>query len=355
MIPEYYNFLYTCMFDVEQCWAKFQGLGTAGSPARNLFPAEGRGRSRRSPPWGLAQPYSNTARDAPPVAVSRVGLLRTLPGMFIGHSQIAAFVLHRNHADKPAPLYGAGYSHFITTSCFQRRLLLGTPRSRDLFLEVMEEIRQRHQFVVVGYVVMPEHVHFLFNRAGARKSVTGAGRFETRLRPSAAARTSRHSPCPGERALEYTRCRGTHLATPLLRFRCVYREEARGKAALHASQSKSMEAMGKYKEELGKAGVLLALDGLTPPATMSARVTFKNGKSKVTDGPFTEAKEVVGGYWIIQVKSREEALEWAARIPGKDNEMVEVRRMFDMTDFDPETQKEIQKKFGDDVAAEMRQ
>jgi hypothetical protein len=74
----------------------------------------------------------------------------------------------------------------------------------------------------------------------------------------------------------------------------------------------------------------------------------------VTDGPFTEAKEVVGGYWIIQVKSREEALEWASRIPGKDNEMVEVRRMFDMTDFDPETQKEIQKKFGDDVAAEMR-
>jgi len=89
-----------------------------------------------------------------------------------------------------------------------------------------------------------------------------------------------------------------------------------------------MEAMGKYNEELGKAGVLLALDGLTPPATMSARVTFKSGKSKVTDGPFTEAKEVVGGYWIIQVKSREEALEWASRIPGKDNEMVEVRRMF---------------------------
>jgi len=122
-----------------------------------------------------------------------------------------------------------------------------------------------------------------------------------------------------------------------------------------APDLKSMEAMGKYNEELGKAGVLLALDGLTPPATMSARVTFKNGKSKVTDGPFTEVKEVVGGYWIIQVKSREEALEWASRIPGKDIETVEVRRMFDMTDFDPETQKEIQKKFGDDVAAEMRQ
>jgi hypothetical protein len=110
---------------------------------------------------------------------------------------------------------------------------------------------------------------------------------------------------------------------------------------------KSMEAMGKYNEELGKAGVLLALDGLTPPATMSARVTFKGGKSTVTDGPFTEAKEVVGGYWIIQVKSREEALEWASRIPGSDNEMVEVRRMFEITDFDPEIQKEIQKKFGD--------
>ncbi len=122
-----------------------------------------------------------------------------------------------------------------------------------------------------------------------------------------------------------------------------------------APDLKSMEAMGKYNEELGKAGVLLALDGLTPPATMSARVTFKGGKSKVTDGPFTEAKEVVGGYWIIQVKSREEALEWASRIPGKDNEMVEVRRMFDMTDFDAETQKYIQEKFGDDVAAEMRQ
>jgi hypothetical protein len=110
---------------------------------------------------------------------------------------------------------------------------------------------------------------------------------------------------------------------------------------------KDMEVMGKYNEQLQKAGVLLALDGLTPPATMSARVTFKSGKSQVTDGPFPETKEVVGGYWIIQVKSREEALEWASRIPGKDNLMVEVRRMFDVTDFDPQTQKEIQKKFPD--------
>ena len=117
---------------------------------------------------------------------------------------------------------------------------------------------------------------------------------------------------------------------------------------------KAMEVMGKYNEQLQKAGVLLALDGLTPPSTMSARVTFKAGKSKVTDGPFPEAKEVVGGYWIIQVKSREEALEWASRIPGSDDEMVEVRRMFEITDFDPEIRNEIQKKFGD-AGAEMGQ
>lgn len=113
-----------------------------------------------------------------------------------------------------------------------------------------------------------------------------------------------------------------------------------------APDLQSIETMSKYNEELGKAGVLLALDGLTPPATMSARVTFKNGKSKVTDGPFAEAKEVIGGFWIIQVNSREEALQWASRIPGSDNEMVEVRRLFDITDFPAEVQKKIAEKFG---------
>jgi hypothetical protein len=116
---------------------------------------------------------------------------------------------------------------------------------------------------------------------------------------------------------------------------------------------KAIEVMGKYNEQLQKAGVLLALDGLTPPS-MGARVTFKAGKSKVIDGPFPEAKEVVGGYWVIQVKSREEALEWASRIPGSDNEMVEVRRLLEITDFDPEIQNELQKKFGD-AGAELGQ
>src|SRR5689334_3582780 len=73
---------------------------------------------------------------------------------------------------------------------------------------------------------------------------------------------------------------------------------------------KAVEAMMKYNESLHKAGVLLALDGLHPPS-VGARVSFANGKAKVTDGPFAEAKEVVGGYWIIQVGSREEAIEWA--------------------------------------------
>ena len=105
---------------------------------------------------------------------------------------------------------------------------------------------------------------------------------------------------------------------------------------------KNIEEMRKYNEQLQKAGVLLALDGLTPPSTMSARVTYKNGKSKVTDGPFPEAKEVVGGFWIIQVKSREEAIEWASRIPGDDEVTIEVRRLFDMSDFGAETQEKLE-------------
>jgi hypothetical protein len=103
-----------------------------------------------------------------------------------------------------------------------------------------------------------------------------------------------------------------------------------------------IEESRKFHEEMGAAGVLVALDGLTPPATMSARVTFKNGKTKVTDGPFTEAKEVVGGYYIIDVKSREEAIAWASRIPKKEDEIVvEVRRFFDMSDFTPPVQDKL--------------
>ena len=100
-------------------------------------------------------------------------------------------------------------------------------------------------------------------------------------------------------------------------------------------------AMMKYNESLQKAGVLISLDGLHPPAS-GARVSFKAGKPLVTDGPFTESKEVLGGYWLIQVKSRQEAIEWASRCPASDNEIIEVRQVFEMADFPPDVQKAAQ-------------
>jgi hypothetical protein len=105
----------------------------------------------------------------------------------------------------------------------------------------------------------------------------------------------------------------------------------------------AVAAMMKYNESLQKAGVLLALDGLHPPS-MGARVSFSGGKPKVTDGPFTEAKEVVGGYWMIQVKSKEEAVEWASRCPGSENEVIEVRQVQEFSDF-PADVKESAAKF----------
>ena len=102
--------------------------------------------------------------------------------------------------------------------------------------------------------------------------------------------------------------------------------------------AKAMEAMMKYNESLQKAGVLLALDGLTPPSA-GARVSFTGGKPLVTDGPFPEAKEVVGGYWMIQAKSREEAIEWAKRCPGSENEVIEIRQVHEFSDFPAEVQK----------------
>jgi hypothetical protein len=102
--------------------------------------------------------------------------------------------------------------------------------------------------------------------------------------------------------------------------------------------AKGVEKMMKYNEALQKAGVLLALDGLHPPS-MGARVSFAGGKPKVTDGPFAEAKEVLGGYWIIQVKSKDEAIEWAKRCPASDNEVIEVRQVQDFEDFPADVQK----------------
>ena len=99
--------------------------------------------------------------------------------------------------------------------------------------------------------------------------------------------------------------------------------------------AKAVAAMMKYNESLQQAGVLLALDGLHP-VSMGARVSFSGGKAKVTDGPFIEAKEVLGGYWMIQVKSKEEAIAWASRCPMSDNEIIEIRQVQEMADFPPD-------------------
>ena len=102
-------------------------------------------------------------------------------------------------------------------------------------------------------------------------------------------------------------------------------------------EAKAVAAMMKYNESLQKAGVLLALDGLHPPS-MGARVSFAGGKPTVTDGPFAEAKEVLGGYWMIQVKSKAEAIEWASRCPASNNEVIEVRQVQEMADFPADVQ-----------------
>jgi len=101
--------------------------------------------------------------------------------------------------------------------------------------------------------------------------------------------------------------------------------------------AKAVAAMMKYNESLQRAGVLLSLDGLHPPS-MGARVSFSGGTPKVTDGPFTEAKEVLGGYWMIRVNSKEEAVEWASRCPASDNEVIEVRQVQELADFPADVQ-----------------
>ena len=98
-----------------------------------------------------------------------------------------------------------------------------------------------------------------------------------------------------------------------------------------------MASMMAYNESLQKAGVLIGCDGLHPPS-MGARVSFPGRKPKVVDGPFAEAKEVLGGYWMIEVASRAEAIEWATRCPGSENEVIEVRQVQELEDFSPDLQ-----------------
>jgi hypothetical protein len=118
-----------------------------------------------------------------------------------------------------------------------------------------------------------------------------------------------------------------------MRFMMMVMPEGHGSAAPDAAPGAEAGAkMREYNKSLQKAGVLLALDGLFPPAT-GARISYRDGKPTVTDGPFAEAKEGIGGYWIIQVRSREEAIEWAKRAPMFGNEVIEVRQIREMSDF----------------------
>ena len=96
-------------------------------------------------------------------------------------------------------------------------------------------------------------------------------------------------------------------------------------------------AMMKYNQALKDAGVLITLDGLHPPS-MGARVSFAGGKPVVTDGPFTEAKEVLCGYWMIDVTSREEAIGWAKRCPASGSEIIEIRQVQELSDFPADVQ-----------------
>ncbi len=107
----------------------------------------------------------------------------------------------------------------------------------------------------------------------------------------------------------------------------------------------AVSAMMAYNESLQNAGILISAEGLHPPS-MGARVTFPGGVPTVTDGPFAEAKEVLGGFWIIQVSSREEAIEWAKKCPGGENEIIEIRQVQEMDDF-PQDVQDVAAKFSE--------
>lgn len=99
-----------------------------------------------------------------------------------------------------------------------------------------------------------------------------------------------------------------------------------------------VNAMRKYDEEMRKAGVMLLNEGLHP-TSKGKRIKVSGGKKIVTDGPFAEAKEVIAGFWLIQAKSAEEALEWALRCPLPEHGLIEIRQVFENTDFPPELKK----------------
>ena len=126
-----------------------------------------------------------------------------------------------------------------------------------------------------------------------------------------------------------------------MRFMVIVKASAESEAGALPTQAMLTE-MGNYNEELVKAGIMLAGEGLQA-SSKGARVKFEGAQRTVTDGPFAETKELIAGYWMWQVKSREEAIEWLKRAPFKDGEEVEIRQVFEMDDF------------GDDFTPELRE
>jgi hypothetical protein len=123
-----------------------------------------------------------------------------------------------------------------------------------------------------------------------------------------------------------------------MRFMVIVKADKNSEAGV-MPEEKLLVEMGKFNEELVKAGVLLAADGLHP-SSKGARIRFSpDGKRTVIDGPFAETKELIGGYWMVQVKSRAEAIEWFSRCPSAVGE-IELRQVFDASDFEPVIQTE---------------
>ncbi|PSK91775.1 hypothetical protein CLV63_11956 [Murinocardiopsis flavida] len=123
-----------------------------------------------------------------------------------------------------------------------------------------------------------------------------------------------------------------------MRFMMIIKSNEDSEAGVMPTKEE-IEAMGRYNEEMVKAGVMLAGEGLHP-SSAGARVSFDGGKPSVTDGPFTESKELVAGFWLIQVKSKEEAVAWASRCPAPQQGpggVIEIRQVFETTDFPEET------------------
>jgi hypothetical protein len=134
-----------------------------------------------------------------------------------------------------------------------------------------------------------------------------------------------------------------------MRFMMIVKANEKSEAGVMPTDAELAE-MGKYNEELIKAGVMLAGDGLHP-SSKGVRVFYDGDKRRVVDGPFTEAKELIAGYWIIQVKSREEAIEWCRRVPAREGH-VELRPLFELEDFVAGEGIEHHKRLREELAAQ---